>query len=82
MEVIAELEAQRRGLYTGAFGFLSHDGGLNLAMAIRTLTLKGDRAHYWVGGGIVAESDPEREVAETHWKATQVSRLAGRSTPR
>jgi hypothetical protein len=73
MEVIAELEASRRGLYTGALGFIRHDGGLRLAMAIRTLTVKGGEGHYFVGGGIVADSDPERELEETRWKAVQLT---------
>jgi anthranilate/para-aminobenzoate synthase component I len=69
MDLIAELEAERRGLYTGAFGYLAHDGSLELGMAIRTLTVRAERGHYWAGGGIVADSDPEREVQETLWKA-------------
>jgi anthranilate/para-aminobenzoate synthase component I len=69
MDLIAELEAERRGLYTGAFGYLAHDGTLELGMAIRTLTVRAGQGHYWAGGGIVADSDPEREVQETLWKA-------------
>jgi anthranilate/para-aminobenzoate synthase component I len=69
MDLIAELEAERRGLYTGAFGYLAHDGTLELGMAIRTLTVRDGQGHYWAGGGIVADSDPEREVQETLWKA-------------
>lgn len=72
MELIAELERARRGLYTGAFGCLTQDGGLELAMAIRTLCRRGEVGHYHVGGGIVADSDPEREVEETTWKAAQL----------
>ena len=72
MEVIAETEPERRGLYTGGFGMLRHDGGLVLGMAIRTLTIRDGEGHYFSGGGIVADSDPEREVAETHWKALQL----------
>lgn len=73
MELIAELETERRGLYTGAFGILRHDGTLNLGMAIRTLTLNARRGHYFVGGGIVLGSDAEREVQETEWKAVQLA---------
>ena len=69
MDLIAELEAERRGLYTGAFGYLAHDGSLELGMAIRTLTVSEEQGHYWAGGGIVADSDPEREIQETLWKA-------------
>ena len=58
MEVIALLEAQRRGLYTGGIGLVGHDGSLELGMAIRTVTVHGDEAHYFAGGGIVADSDP------------------------
>ena len=75
MEVIARLEAQRRGLYTGAIGLLTHQGELQLAMAIRTLCVQGGVGHYFAGGGIVADSDPEREVQETAWKALQLESL-------
>jgi anthranilate/para-aminobenzoate synthase component I len=77
MEVIALLEAHRRGLYTGGIGLVGHDGSLELGMAIRTVTVQGDEAHYFAGGGIVADSDPEREVEETHWKAAQLLGLVG-----
>lgn len=77
MEVIATLEARRRGLYTGGFGFVRHDGGVVLAMAIRTVVLAGSEGEYWTGGGIVADSDPAREVEETRWKALQLMRAAG-----
>jgi anthranilate/para-aminobenzoate synthase component I len=72
MEVIAALEPARRGLYTGAIGFIAHDGSVTLAMAIRTAVLRGDEGEYWTGGGIVADSDPSREVEETRWKAVQI----------
>jgi anthranilate/para-aminobenzoate synthase component I len=77
MEVIAELEAHRRGLYTGAYGFVSHAGGLELGMAIRTLCRRGTEAEYFAGGGIVADSDPLREYEETRWKALQLAALLG-----
>jgi len=75
MEVIAELENARRGLYTGGIGFVARDGGVRLAMAIRTLVVRGLHGHYWTGGGIVADSDPARELEETRWKARQLLRL-------
>jgi anthranilate/para-aminobenzoate synthase component I len=85
MEIIAELEPLRRGAYTGAFGYVSREGHLVLAMAIRTLEV-GPRAEtvgdgvarwarYGTGGGIVADSIPEREVEETRWKAAQLASL-------
>ena len=79
MEVIASLEARRRGLYTGGLGFVRHDGGVVLAMAIRTVVLGAadGEGEYWTGGGIVADSDPAREVEETRWKALQLMRAAG-----
>ncbi len=77
MEVIARLESARRGLYTGCFG---HAGApdLELAMAIRTLQLRAatGEGDYFAGGGIVADSDPARELEETRWKALQLTRCA------
>lgn len=73
MEVIAALESARRGLYTGALGAIHRDGSLTLAMAIRTLTAHEGVGHYHVGGGIVADSDPDREVEETRVKALQLT---------
>ena len=75
MEVIASLEPSRRGLYTGAFGYVACDGSVNLAMAIRVLTMQKGEAHYFAGGGIVADSDPEAELDETRWKGKQIERL-------
>jgi anthranilate/para-aminobenzoate synthase component I len=75
MEIIAELEPVRRGAYTGAFGYLSRDNHLVLAMAIRTLEIERSFARYATGGGIVADSDPAREVEETRWKAAQLAAL-------
>ena len=77
MELIRELEPARRGLYTGAAGFLREDGGLELGMVIRTVTAQGRRGAYYAGGGIVADSDPEREVEETLWKAAALVELVG-----
>ena len=76
MELIAELEAARRGLYTGAIGYCAHDGSIRLAMAIRTLVVEpaGGHGHYFAGGGIVAGSVPARELEETAWKAEQLFR--------
>lgn len=81
MEVIAELEPERRGLYTGAFGAVRQDGGLTLGMAIRTLTVARGEGHYFAGGGIVADSDPGREVEETLWKALQITGPSGPAGP-
>ncbi len=82
MEVIARLEPWRRGLYTGVFGYAGRGERLELAMAIRTLQLERTGADTWQGsyfsgGGIVADSVPERELEETRWKAVQLEALAG-----
>lgn len=69
LEIIEELEQHPRGVYCGALGFIDHDGGLSLAVAIRTATVAGGQVYYWAGGGIVEASDPDREVAETELKA-------------
>jgi len=69
LEIIEELEQHPRGVYCGALGFVDHEGGLSLAVAIRTATVAAGRVCYWAGGGIVEASDPDREVAETELKA-------------
>jgi para-aminobenzoate synthetase component 1 len=69
LEIIEELEPHPRGVYCGALGFIDHEGGLSLAVAIRTATVAEGRVCYWAGGGIVEASDPDREVAETELKA-------------
>ena len=69
MEIIAELEGEGRGAYTGALGYLSRHGALDLNILIRTLVRRGDRLAFRTGAGIVADSDPEAELAETRHKA-------------
>jgi para-aminobenzoate synthetase component I len=69
IEVIDELEPTRRHVYTGAIGFFAPNGDFTLNVAIRTMTIAGGQLHYQVGGGIVADSDPEREYQETLDKA-------------
>ncbi|MGZ4220722.1 MAG: bifunctional chorismate-binding protein/class IV aminotransferase [Solirubrobacteraceae bacterium] len=69
MKVIAMLEATRRELYTGAIGILSPVAGLELSVAIRTFEAHNGRIWFGAGGGIVADSDPELELAEAFTKA-------------
>ena len=69
MEIIAELERTVRGPYTGAMGYLNRDGSLDLNILIRTLRVEGERVSFRAGAGIVADSDPEAELAETRAKA-------------
>ncbi|APR99916.1 anthranilate synthase component I family protein [Pajaroellobacter abortibovis] len=82
MEAIATLEPFRRGLYTGAFGYMGRDGAFCLSVAIRMLEVKEKALVYCSGGGIVADSDPHAELEETHWKAAQLVSLSaqGRET--
>ena len=69
MEIIAELEAEPRGVYTGAFGFLSPKGDFVFNVAIRTLYLEKGRGEFGLGSGIVWDSDPEAEYEECLLKA-------------
>jgi anthranilate synthase component 1 len=72
MEIIAELEADRRGPYAGAVGYFSFSGNLDTAITIRTLVVKDGMAHVQAGGGIVYDSVPEREHQECVNKAKAV----------
>ena len=65
MEIIDELEPTRRGIYTGAIGYFSATGDLDLNIAIRTIVVKDGVAYAQVGGGIVHDSHPEAEYQET-----------------
>jgi anthranilate synthase component 1 len=69
MQIIAELEGSGRGAYTGSLGFLGRDGTLDMNILIRTLSVVGHRVELRAGGGIVADSDPQRELEETRAKA-------------
>ena len=69
MEIIDELEPVARGPYTGSLGYLANTGDLDLNIIIRTFVVKDGVAHVQVGAGIVADSDPTREHAETLQKA-------------
>ncbi len=75
MEIIEELEPVRRGPYTGATGWLGAAGDLDLSIAIRTALVRGDRLTLSVGGGIVADSRPAAELAETEAKASAFTAL-------
>ena len=74
MEIIAELERERRGPYAGAVGYFSFSGNMDTAIAIRTMVITGDTAYVQAGGGIVADSVPETEYNETIHKATALLR--------
>ena len=69
MQIIAELEGEGRGAYTGSLGLLGCDGSMDFNILIRTLTLAGRTLEFRAGAGIVADSDPERELEECRAKA-------------
>ena len=82
MEIIEELEPERRGLYGGSVGYLDYYGNMDMCIAIRTLLVKDGQVFVQAGGGVVADSDPEREYQETLAKAAGPMRavaLAGGS---
>ena len=80
LQAIEDLEVVRRGVYCGAVGWLDTiaDEG-DLAVGIRTFTIAGGRTSLGVGGGIVADSDPAAEWAETELKAARLLAAAGAS---
>ncbi len=69
MQIIAALEKGPRGAYTGSFGYLDRDGSLDLNILIRTMVQTGNTIRFRAGSGIVADSAPEAELAETRAKA-------------
>jgi anthranilate synthase component 1 len=76
MEIIDELEPERRGIYAGAIGYLGFDGNMDIAIAIRTAVVKNGVLHVQAGAGIVADSVPESEWNETRAKAQALRRAA------
>ena len=77
-QIIAELEPEPRGLYTGAIGWFGFDGESQFNIAIRTAIVESDRIHFHVGAGIVADSLPEKEWQETLDKAAGILLAAER----
>lgn len=76
MEIIDELEPTQRGIYTGAIGYMGFNRETDLNIVIRTMVLVRDRIYFQVGGGIVADSDPEAEYIETLDKARALIKAA------
>lgn len=81
MEIIDDLEAGPRGIYSGALGYFSLSGALDLSMVIRTLVITAGGFSYGVGGAITALSDPSAEFEETAVKAEPLLRLLGAQFP-
>jgi len=74
MEIVAELEKERRGVYAGAVGYLDFAGNLDFCITIRTVLIENGRAYVQAGAGIVADSNPTAEYEETKDKARAVLR--------
>ncbi|MGD8168041.1 anthranilate synthase component I family protein [Herbiconiux sp. P16] len=81
MSHLATLEGAPRGIYSGAFGYLSFDGSIDLAMVIRSIVLTPGRASVGSGGGITALSDASDEVEETRVKAAALLAVLGARAP-
>jgi anthranilate synthase component 1 len=76
MEIIAELEPHGRGVYAGGVGYFGAGGDMDTCIALRTAVFSGGRIHVQAGGGVVFDSDPEKEFEETVHKASAVFRAA------
>ncbi len=76
MQIIDELEPVRRGVYSGAVGYLGFNGDMDVAIAIRTAVVRERRLHVQAAAGIVADSDPRSEWLETQHKARALLRAA------
>ena len=74
MEIIAELESERRGIYAGAVGYVDFAGNLDFCITIRTVVMAGQKAYVQAGAGIVADSNPAAEFEETRDKARALVR--------
>jgi len=79
MEIIDELEPVKRGIYSGAVGYLSWNGNMDTAIAIRTAVIQGKTLHIQAGAGIVADSVPELEWKETMNKGRAVFRAVAQA---
>ncbi|NII10321.1 aminodeoxychorismate synthase component I [Oleiagrimonas sp. C23AA] len=77
MQIIAELEGEGRGAYTGALGYLDRRGHMDLNILIRTLAVNGREVSWRAGAGIVVDSDADKELAETRHKARGLLRALG-----
>ena len=82
MEIIAELEPTRRGVYCGSLGYLSASGEMDTSIAIRTAVVRNGTVYFQAGGGIVADSEPEAEYRETLDKARGIIRTLARAHER
>ena len=80
MKLIEQIEPTKRGVYTGSFGYIKTDGTMNFNILIRTIFINSEKIVFGVGGGIVADSDPQSELEEIKLKAKGImSALCGSS---
>ena len=77
MQIIDELEPDKRGVYSGAIGYISAAGDLDTCIALRTAFVRDGKLHVQAGAGIVYDSDPQAEFEETQNKAMALIRAAG-----
>lgn len=76
MEIIDELEPEKRGVYGGGVGYFSAGGDMDICIALRTALVKDDKLYIQAGGGVVHDSDPEAEYMETVHKSNAIRRAA------
>jgi anthranilate synthase component 1 len=76
MEIIDEMEPERRSFYAGAVGYFSAHGNMDTCIALRTAVVKDGRMYVQAGGGVVADSNPEAEYQESRNKARALIRAA------
>jgi anthranilate synthase component I len=76
MEIIDELESERRSFYAGAIGYFAADGSMDTCITLRTALIKDGKMYVQAGGGVVADSDPETEYQESQNKARALIRAA------
>jgi para-aminobenzoate synthetase component 1 len=81
MQLIQNIEEQGRGFYTGSIGLLTPSGHLNMSILIRTLIHDEDGWSVSVGGGIVADSEADREIMETWEKVSVFNHILGNREP-
>jgi anthranilate synthase component 1 len=76
MEIIDELEPEKRGVYGGGVGYFSANGDMDMCIALRTGVLKDEKLYIQAGGGVVYDSDPQLEFEETVNKSNALKRAA------
>jgi anthranilate synthase component 1 len=80
MQIIDELEPEKRGVYGGGCGYFSANGDMDMCIALRTAVLKDEKLYIQAGGGVVYDSDPEAEYQETVHKSNAIRRAAEDAT--